>query len=601
MISLALFSEPFAATGSMSAAGARESLGRPHMDMLSVLVREAVQNSWDARRHDGNVVPFFLRGVTATGSLAARWRDAFGQLPDDHLGLGEVLSRGSFELLFVADRNTTGLTGSTRADRINDTSEMDFVDFVRNVGQPRDAEFGGGTYGYGKSIFYIASRASTILVYSRTMYEGRCESRLIGGALGGYFRLDGKPYTGRHWWGEVRDEIIEPLLDDEADELAAELGFEVYEGDRTGTTTAVVGFEGLDAAGVQRPPRQAMEVMAEAIAWHCWPKYGLANRSDEMVFEVSWNNEHIELVDERLPVLASYRRALDRVLACESLGESDSVHRLSSQRPQQHLGLFGIQRAQRLESDYTPHVAPIDSPSHHVALIREPALIVKYLPGPAIQSDEVEWAGVFKAAREVDDAFAKAEPPTHDDWISSFLPRPEKVFVNVALRKIVEIANEEMAPQEFKSEPGETEPLGELSSRLGSLIAFSTGTGPKPPTTTGGGGARRRGYARANGEPRLTHRDGRRAMLVPFHAEPLAEKATLSIMPLVLVDGGRTEHEPPEGIEAPELLEVEVGGTSSRSGELIISGYTEGTVLVSVPDDTMVRIGFDLEEHDAGG
>ena len=233
--------------------------------------------------------------------------------------------------------------------------------------------------------------------------------------------------------------------------------------------------------------------------------------------------------------------------------------------------------------------------------MREPKLIVKYMPATPMSSDDVEWAGVFKANRHVDYAFAKSEPPTHDDWVSETLQRPEKVFVNVARRRILESVELELAPPKQPDDPSVMEPLGELSSRLGSLIALATGTGPREDQRTGRGArSPRRGFARANGEPRLTHRDGRRALIVPFHAEPTGESATLRVTPQVLVDGGRTEQDPPAGSEKPEILEVELHGERTRSAERHIEGYVEGTAVISVPDDTMVRVAFDLVEANGG-
>jgi hypothetical protein len=45
----ALRSERFSAEGSISAGAIRRNMGRSSLDPISLLVREAVQNSWDAR------------------------------------------------------------------------------------------------------------------------------------------------------------------------------------------------------------------------------------------------------------------------------------------------------------------------------------------------------------------------------------------------------------------------------------------------------------------------------------------------------------------------------------------------------------------------
>ena len=62
-----LRSEEFPPGGTISAKGAKESLGRPHLDHLLVLVREAVQNSWDARSEDHESIEFDLAGVSVPG------------------------------------------------------------------------------------------------------------------------------------------------------------------------------------------------------------------------------------------------------------------------------------------------------------------------------------------------------------------------------------------------------------------------------------------------------------------------------------------------------------------------------------------------------
>ena len=44
------YSEPYQPTGGLAAEGVINQLGRPDIEPLEVLVREAVQNCWDARR-----------------------------------------------------------------------------------------------------------------------------------------------------------------------------------------------------------------------------------------------------------------------------------------------------------------------------------------------------------------------------------------------------------------------------------------------------------------------------------------------------------------------------------------------------------------------
>lgn len=72
------WSQPFAPEGSAAAEGIVKQLGRPALDPLTVLVREAAQNSWDARLSDG-LVEFGI-DVRVLGDDIGAWRSLL--LPD---------------------------------------------------------------------------------------------------------------------------------------------------------------------------------------------------------------------------------------------------------------------------------------------------------------------------------------------------------------------------------------------------------------------------------------------------------------------------------------------------------------------------------------
>ena len=54
--------EPVAATGGINGQGVLRQLGRPAMDMAELLVREAIQNSWDARCPRSTSIEFRVHG-----------------------------------------------------------------------------------------------------------------------------------------------------------------------------------------------------------------------------------------------------------------------------------------------------------------------------------------------------------------------------------------------------------------------------------------------------------------------------------------------------------------------------------------------------------
>lgn len=158
-MSAAWSSQTFPPEGASAAEGVRNQLGRPELDLLTILVREAAQNSWDARRTDVPSVDFRLSIGAVSAAHLATWRDLLlRNAPlDGDLPLRRILRKSDIRTLSVSDRGTSGLGGPTRADVLHGDNH-DFISFVRNIGEPRDKEFGGGTYGFGKGILSVVDR-----------------------------------------------------------------------------------------------------------------------------------------------------------------------------------------------------------------------------------------------------------------------------------------------------------------------------------------------------------------------------------------------------------------------------------------------------------
>src|SRR4051812_36341141 len=80
------WSQPFAPEGSAAAEGIVKQLGRPTLDPLAVLVREAAQNSADAQREDTDLVEFRI-DVRTLGTTADAWRELLLPAPEAQSGL----------------------------------------------------------------------------------------------------------------------------------------------------------------------------------------------------------------------------------------------------------------------------------------------------------------------------------------------------------------------------------------------------------------------------------------------------------------------------------------------------------------------------------
>lgn len=476
------YSQPFPPEGASAAEGIRNQLGRPDLDLLTILVRESAQNSWDAAIGDRPVdYRINLRSVGAAHANA--WRDLLQEgAPDDtRLPLRKSLRQSRIRVLEVSDRGTRGLGGPTRADSTV-TERHDFVAFVRNVGEPRDTALGGGTYGFGKGIFYLLAKTGTVLVHTRCVFEGRYQTRLMGCALWqSYLAEDNgseRRYTGRHWWGDTSGQVVEPLLDEEAESAARRLGLEPFGEEETGTTVVVIDpkLDELDPDLKEVEERHVAEYLADTIAWQLWPKM-LSNDAGQsaMRFSIECNGTEIPVPDPR------ETRPLNLFVAAHEKMPGSNGAVIQCLKPKRLLGRLGLvkRHAPPLEPTRAAQTAGIETFPHHICLMRSAELVVTYHPGPKPPSEYLSYAGVFKAdsSSEIDHSFSRAEPPTHDAWNAHSLEYPDSTYVRTALRRIREMANELLGLDKASKVGSAKISLGAASTLLSPLVGGSWGIG----------------------------------------------------------------------------------------------------------------------------
>jgi hypothetical protein len=486
------YSEPYHATGGIAAAGVLNQLGRPDIEPLEVLIREAIQNCWDARREDEQGIRVEIARRHLDGAEHRALAERLLPQPPPGLPLSEAMAPG-VEILQIADFGTSGLGGPTRADRVISGGPRDFVDFVRNIGQPPDKALGGGSYGFGKAAFYLASRARTVLIDTLSrVSDGSPERRFIACALGEQYHEGCQPYTGRHWWGRILAGVPEPLTGDDAGAAASALGLPPRTApEGLGTTVVIVApqvgisdTDGNDAT---------MQFIAEALAWNFWPRMvatpGGVHRA--MRFELSDDGQPIRVPNPRTHQrLRGFVEAMDR-LRDEQDGESRPdpfvIDRtVECLRPIRRLGRLVIQTGPTAPTSGVARPVPQGARMtaaglHHVALMRNAELIVRYLAGAEPITGRLGYAGAFRCAIDVDRTFARAEPPTHDDWVPTFLDGHDRTFVKVAIDRIGRICREAAgydATSVAADAVGDI-PLGEFADQLASLMAGSDGFGAR--------------------------------------------------------------------------------------------------------------------------
>jgi hypothetical protein len=491
--------EAYPKSGGLAAAGFYKLLGRPRLDPLTVLVRETAQNSWDARLRR-EVVRFTVEGWTPM------WSDELEVLRTVVLpsagktgtGLDRALARPTIDGLIIGDRGTRGLGGPLVADRVSSDDVYDWVDFVLNVGKPNLQGQSGGTYGFGKTITYIVSSVNAIVIHSRTVHQGKAQTRLIACAIGNEFKHLGRLHTGRHWWGQDSDGVPAPVTGGRADAVAAAIGMPAFEGDDLGTNILVLA---PDFGG--RTPEQAKNFLAESITWHLWPKlvsHG-RNRRPPMDVALTWNGDAVDVPrPEERPPLHGFAQAFHALSdGVEEGRRPDGLERIviRSLRPKVDVGdlvTVPLVTRPRAEVDDGHDPEQEDSPAssasiagvcHHVALLRTPELVVDYLAGPAPSEGGTEWAAVFRCRPEVDGYFAAAEPPTHDSWRPELLEKSRgKTIVKVGLQRINEFLSSRWGTPIDAGGKVESTSTAIVADELAHIVRSSPGLG------TGGGGGK---------------------------------------------------------------------------------------------------------------
>lgn len=470
---LTLAAEPFQPSGSMAGEGVRKLLGTPSVSRLRVMIREAGQNSWDARSADEGVsLQVHLRTLTrAQGDMLRD--EVFASLPDSAGSadlLRQALSVEAPVLLEVADFGTRGLAGPTRADiALAEGEPSNFVNFVRNVGVGMDRPQNGGTYGYGKTSFYRASAASTVLIDSLAQTPGGVERRFIACHLGDEFNHASRRFTGRHWWGAPTTDptLVEPLTGAAAEAMAEALGLPARNDTQTGTTIAVLAPAMDDA-------QAALGEILEALVWYFWPKMiADPGAPAPMGFTVRHDGAPVPLPrPESVPPLDLFIRAWREVKDAGPGSES-----VWCGRPRKHLGRLAIERGFRSDRRALAPDSVIPHTSSHIALMRPAEWVVKYLEGPRLPQGAHEWGGVFICDSDpvVERAFAHSEPPAHDDWMPESMEKGNaQTFVRVGLKRIAEAASAFVYPRvQGGVGPADQPSLARAAAALGALVPRS--------------------------------------------------------------------------------------------------------------------------------
>jgi hypothetical protein len=184
---------------------------------------------------------------------------------------------------------------------------------------------------------------------------------------------------------------------------------------------------------------------------------------------------------------------------------------LVAQRPRQNLGCLALKRTFTAPPALSAvaEEAGVRDGLHHVCLMRAANLVVKYHGGPPTGDATVPYAGVFKPLLELDDAFARAEPPAHDDWVYDQLQGHDRTFVRQTFTRLDEALRRFAAPIAVDADGGDVRALGAASRMFADLLGPLEGLGASVGDSTPGPGGGNPRPVRLKGDPRWETVDGR--------------------------------------------------------------------------------------------
>ena len=619
-----LQSEPNPPSGSITAEGLLNTMGRPKLSATEMLIRESLQNSWDAGRVEGVQPHYAIRLFTPTAEQMEAHRRFFTDRPKGETcpvsrGLDHFFSSETPVLMEISDRGTVGLGGPTRADG---DDAGDFANFLRNIGKPRDVEQGGGTYGFGKSSFYLMSGPQLLIVDTLTKVGDREQRRLLAHAAGESFNHEGRHYTGRHWWGEPSAEIpdfVDPALDGVAAEFAHALGFSPRETGATGTSLMLLDprlddladLQGGSAAGglTDEVRRRIGFRLQEMLLWWCWPKLvrDVDGTTPLRITLDCFGEDFSPPEPDSVPQLFGFAESLRQA---RKKCDEDSVRSMSPKKLSGHLVISDRKRGALVPDLRWKRVlgeeALIPEAMAHVALLRPAELVVRYEAGSVDELDDSEWIGVFRCSDEpeIEEAFALSEPPAHDDWEpSQRLTRTQKVIVNTALKRLKfekQKRSGQNRPEPAGSKEGDS--VASLARRIGAaLIGLGRGGAGAEQRPLRKPGTKKRKLWLSKPTPCGTRiEDG--LMFTSFELTlrgDSAPQAKVTIRPSIQADVSSTEESAPNGLK-PTVTAIEVAGEAvDVSDSLVIPGSAAGTLIrvdVTMPDYVAIGLDTSCEE-----
>lgn len=222
--------------------GLLRTLQNEFMPNLDLLVRESIQNSLDAASSNSPYVDVDFSIGTFNSEKLGRQLEIIGEkLINDFPGEQKYLS--------IRDSGTVGLTGPLSHSEVQGQDFGNLVKLVYDIAKPQEQQGAGGSWGYGKTIFYRIG-LGLVFYYSKIKkddggYEERLAAVMVENEDDPQSLIPPAQGTstksGVAWWGEmIGDNMTRPITDPKKiNEILSIFGIDPYGGKETGTTIII--------------------------------------------------------------------------------------------------------------------------------------------------------------------------------------------------------------------------------------------------------------------------------------------------------------------------------------------------------------------------
>lgn len=442
--------------GTINASGATNTLkGVDGLSDTEVLLREAVQNSYDARDEDVIINLQTKKKEKVKKILHFNIR-AFCFSQDNINFINEVFDSENKNGYFaknvkkditlrninieISDLNTKGLIGYPG---VTDLKEgQNFADFVYYTGNDKPVDsVDGGANGFGKAAYYLYSNARTLFIYTRIKNTNiktglvTYQSRLIAASLN-------EDIEGRCWWGISTQSTNEsgvyaaPVIGDEADEIAIKLGFLPFEKEQTGTKLIIINAKPRKMPTFENGNPKTIDdiikydIPAYLVHWY-WNK--IVN--GEIVFTINYKGENIEIDDPSKVYPYKYfieadkrREAIKKGYIKPDNKRSVKIVYTRYNKPIVDLGIACIETTTPRKAKYADLIKSLNTSQPLIAFMRGIGNIVyygRYNVGP--EDIEETCFGIFacdtkahtdlEKPGEIDRYFRGIENTAHTRWV----------------------------------------------------------------------------------------------------------------------------------------------------------------------------------------